>query len=614
MTMNLRRTIAAGAPVFQDKEYMKARVREQLYKEPYHVGDYYKTEGIFQAVARSDIFDRLTLLVISANALYIWIDTDLNPAASLLDAHVAFVVAEQFFCVYFTSEWIIRFCAFNHKIFCLQDAWFIFDTVLVSVMIAETWIMTLVLFLMGGTSSLAIDTSVLKMIRLVRLTRMARMAKLLRALPELLILLKGVRSALRSVFFTLCLLLIVLYIFGIAFTQVTSGSQVGDDFFPFVTESMKTLLIYGTLLDNVAGLMLALQQESVWYWWLFLLFILLAALTVMNMLIGVLCEVVGAVAATEKEENMCAFVKTRLQAILYESGIDEDGNGRISRAEFDQLLDNNDATRMLAEVGVDPIGLVELADLIFEQDGLEEEGSEEETVSDVKSDGEEEEPSLSFGAFMEVVLQLRGTNVATVKDVMDMRKYVKRVISDNEKHLQQHLQNNDLKLDLLFRHLGAEPPGKQQIKNERRLSKIRHSQGADTKTSSTASYTTSRSDPAEEMKNFLASCERNLLSMNSEFARHRGALAKDDSGLNSTVEDTDLNEAEELHRTFQKSLEAVRKMRDHKETGKGHGSSNGGVPNPEHQEQGNATTENEDAMIKVHSVVSFQTAERLSLC
>ena len=44
------------------------------------------------------------------------------------------------------------------------------------------------------------------------------------------------------------------------------------------------------------------------------------------MLIGVLCEVVSAVAAIEKETLTVNFVKEKLQEIIKTSGLDEDGN------------------------------------------------------------------------------------------------------------------------------------------------------------------------------------------------------------------------------------------------------------------------------------------------
>lgn len=55
----------------------------------------------------------------------------------------------------------------------------------------------------------------------------------------------------------------------------------------------------------------ALSDLSFIFVFVFYIFILLAALTVMNMLIGVLCEVVSAVAATEKESITVQYVKAR---------------------------------------------------------------------------------------------------------------------------------------------------------------------------------------------------------------------------------------------------------------------------------------------------------------
>merc|ERR1719163_2231847 len=87
--------------------------------------------------------------------------------------------------------------------------------------------------------------------------------------------------------------------------------------------------------------------------------------------------------------------------MLKDSGIDEDGNKHISQAEFEMLLLNPEAARTIQEIGVDVVGLVDFADHIF-QDGVE----------------------LSFVDFMELVLQLRGSNGATVRDIVYLRKQI----------------------------------------------------------------------------------------------------------------------------------------------------------------------------------------------
>jgi len=171
--------------------------------------------------------------------------------------------------------------------------------------------------------------------------------------------------------------------------------------FNTVFESMYSLLLFGTLLDNVGLLTNRLGKESVFYAALFFMFILFAAYTILNMLVGVLCEVVSAVAATEREEMLVTFVNRKVKTIVEE--LDKNGDNCISKAEFVKILENAEAVRSLQDVGVDVVGLVDFADVIFE-DGAQE---------------------LSFEKFMDIVLQLRGTNTASVKDIVELRKLVR---------------------------------------------------------------------------------------------------------------------------------------------------------------------------------------------
>merc|ERR1712216_1109638 len=212
-----------GGPksVFPDANAMKEKVRKAVMKKEYNVCDYYYNSGFPQLIARSQYFEYVTLGIILFNAIWISVDTDNNHSTTLLDAKPMFQVAENAFCVYFSFELLIRFMSFRHKVNCMRDAWFVFDSALVAIMIAETWIMTAILALSGsgsGGSGLG-NTSVLKLVRLVWLTRMARMAKLLKAVPELIILIKGMAVASRSVCFTLILLSIFIYFFAIVFRQ-----------------------------------------------------------------------------------------------------------------------------------------------------------------------------------------------------------------------------------------------------------------------------------------------------------------------------------------------------------------------------------------------------------
>jgi len=180
----------------------------------------------------------------------------------LLHAEPMFQFAENFFCTYFLMEYTIRAMAFRNVCDGFGDSWFNFDGVLVIFSVFETWIFNIILLVTagGGVSGGLGDASLFKLVRLCRLSRMARMAKLFRAMPELMIMIKGMTVAMRSVFFTLCLLVCIVYVFAIAFVQLMGPNgalqPLSSDwtglFFPSVSQAMVTLLLGGTMPDEAA--------------------------------------------------------------------------------------------------------------------------------------------------------------------------------------------------------------------------------------------------------------------------------------------------------------------------------------------------------------------------
>lgn len=210
-------------------------------------------------------------------------------------------------------------------------------------------------------------------------------------------MIKGLAVAMRSVFFTLFLLVLLNYVFAITFKQLTEGMSIGNQYFPKVPDAMLTLLLSGTLLQEVQDAVTDMGRQSLFLGALFLVFILLAGITIMNMLIGVLCQVVNAVSSVEREQLTVTFVRGKMEKLLQDVGFLDDD--RISKFEFESMLQRPEAAAALAEVGVDVVGLVDFTDSIFHGD-----------------------VELTFPEFMDIVLSFRGCNQATVKDIVDLRK------------------------------------------------------------------------------------------------------------------------------------------------------------------------------------------------
>lgn len=443
-----RRRTKNGSPnLFANADTMKEEVRKAVEKPAYNVNNMYHKTGCCQRIARSPAFEYFTFLVIGFNTLWIAYDTDMNASAMLFLASYEFLIAENFFCCYFVTELTIRFMAFKRKRDAFVDSWFLFDWLLVVVMVVESWVVTGIFALMarsgGSTQGLSFDSSIFKLVRILRLVRIARIVRLLRAIPELLILVKGLAAAARSVILTLVLLLVIIYIFAIIFRQLTDGTSLGAEYFESVPAAMVSLLLRGTLPD-MAEMATNIGTEHLALGVLFIIFILLGYLTVMNMLVGVLVEVVSCVSAVEKEEMSVHLVKSKLSQIFgRKEAWDGDGNNLISREEFQGLIVNREAALDLQEVGVDVMGLAELSDFIF-RDNVE----------------------LTFGQFCTLVLQFRGSNHTTVKDIVELRRFLVQEldalyerVSQMQDHFTAHIQPRKQRLTVGQRNVPSTVSG-----------------------------------------------------------------------------------------------------------------------------------------------------------
>jgi len=327
----------------------------------YDVTNYYSTSGCVQAIARSDHFGHLSLAFISANAVYLGVDSDHNSAESLNEADLVFIICENIFCLFFTFEVLVRFAAFQSKRDCLRDMWFKFDSVLVLIMVLETWAIPLIVLVNGGGVNLPTGP-----IKLLRLLRLARMVRIMRAFPELMTMVKGMMVATKPVSTSMAMLVGIVYVFAIIMHMLLKDWEHIDEVFMYwgtIGRCMLTLTANGTLGDSIGTVMRGIDRNAPALV-VFFVFVILSAVTVANMLIGVLCEVVGHVAEAEKEYAVLAKLKTTLLLMLKD--LDEDGSGDISRQELLNVINHKDAVQVLADLDINITYFVDLIDMIYE--------------------------------------------------------------------------------------------------------------------------------------------------------------------------------------------------------------------------------------------------------
>jgi len=213
------------------------------------------------------------------------------------------------------------------------------------------------------------------------------------------------------------MLFVILFICGVIFSNFAKqDDDLKDVGFNNVLESMWTLLLYGVFMDAVSDVLNQLKAISMTYATLFLLFIFLSNLTLLNMLVGILCEVVSRV--TQEESDDAARQELELSVTEILECYDVNDNGRIQRGEFQQMMSNPDLAMILRHHDIEMNDLVKLEDVLFES-----------------PEGTDEEPSFLFSEFLEKVFQLRGGNMSTVNDIVELRGFVSKRIAHIEEKL-----------------------------------------------------------------------------------------------------------------------------------------------------------------------------------
>jgi len=201
-------------------------------------------------------------------------------------------------------------------------------------------------------------------LRLLRLLRLARLVRLMRAFPELLTMVHGMMVAMRAVGSAMILLIMALYAWGITMHSFLKNEDELSLYWGTVSRSMLTLLANGALGDSIGEVLRDISGNPAAVVAL-MAFVVFAALTILNMLVGVLCEVIAEVTHAEKEEFALWHLKDTVLVMLKD--IDEDGGGTISRDELAGLLHNEGALEVMRDLNINVHHFLAMTEMHFEQ-------------------------------------------------------------------------------------------------------------------------------------------------------------------------------------------------------------------------------------------------------
>lgn len=276
--------------------------------------------------------------------------------------------------VFFTVEVCLRLTAYRQYFFFNADkTWNIFDLILVLAALID-WVMELLQLEKQGVGS---------GMRIVRMLRIVRVFRVFRFFKELSMLALMIIDSVKSLVWAWFMLMILMYVFAIFFTQgMTDFLKTNEDsagvseqtladieyFYGDIMKSMYTL--FQSMLGGVSwGLPSdALMPSGVAYPLLFFVYIVFAILAVLNIITGVFVDNAMEIAKTErdfliqKELEMKEKYISEVRDIFSE--IDSDGSGSVTWDEFEGYLEDERVQSYFRAMELDTRDVRRLFDMI----------------------------------------------------------------------------------------------------------------------------------------------------------------------------------------------------------------------------------------------------------
>jgi voltage-gated sodium channel len=271
---------------------------------------------------------------------------------------LTFLVIEHIFTAVFSLELLCHWCVIGPRAY-FSDSMNWLDFSLVAVSVIDVWII--------GPLGIDADLRMMSLFRMLRLIRLARLLRLLRMFKELTLLVSGFVASVKTLFWALVFLTIMVYIFSI-FARQTIGAggyefnsdvTFGDDtrLFGSVDRTMLTLFVClteGCGMDIIHPTVM--ESPALFIFWA--AFVFFTTYGLLNLIVGCFCENAMKLANENEKEILENRDQQRMHLLRHMkeafSSMDDDSSGTISKKEFTNgIMGNRNVMDALTQLGLD---------------------------------------------------------------------------------------------------------------------------------------------------------------------------------------------------------------------------------------------------------------------
>lgn len=322
-------------------------------------------------------FEWIAAAVLLGNSMLVGIEAEFTLNNLNSEPYWLIRLFDIIFSVCFTIELFLRLAA-DQKFFvsCYNPAlhWNILDIILV----LSTFVEEIINIVEANRPE--IDVSVLRMLRMVRLLRVARIVRVVRFFNDLRVMVNGIKASSRALLWAVALLLLVTYVFGVTFMQLSAAHLTGSN-------GQDSLLItyYGTLSRTILTLFMTISGGMLWnealrplseiHWVvdiLFLFYIFSTVFCCLNIMTGIFVDNAQVSKKTDETVVRQEWEKERRQWIADAAElfykVDSDDTGEVTKTKLTSNLYTDKVQTLLRKLGIHadgytPSELWELMDL-----------------------------------------------------------------------------------------------------------------------------------------------------------------------------------------------------------------------------------------------------------
>jgi len=269
-----------------------------------------------QNIVKSRYFDILSATIIVLNAATISVTAEQsikyalgNIGSSYADGSFLMKTASFFFAAFYACELLLRMYVFRLSFFVGSDwKWNALDIVLVVTGIYDI-ISAVVQFGSGA------NMTWIRLLRLLKMLKMLRVVRVMRFFKELRLMIASIVGSIATLFWSILMLTLMMYIFGLCFLQAVTGYLEESSATSVDQETVNLIKSYwSSVLQATISLYMAITGGCDWeqlakplkdagelYYFLFLFYISFAAVAVLNVLTGMFVD--AAMKVSDNEEG-----------------------------------------------------------------------------------------------------------------------------------------------------------------------------------------------------------------------------------------------------------------------------------------------------------------------